>query len=48
MRSLPLPALVAHGDWGSQPSKRWLAAATRLPSGRYLANAPERVDQPAA
>lgn len=39
-----LPALVAHCDWGSQPSKRWIAIATRQ-SGIYTAYAPQPVGE---
>ncbi len=39
-----LPEIVAHCDWGSQPSKRWIAIAT-LQSGSYLAYAPQPVGE---
>ncbi|MBS28851.1 MAG: hypothetical protein CL566_08025 [Alphaproteobacteria bacterium] len=37
------PATVAHADWSVDPSKRWVARATRLSSGDYAAMAPEPV-----
>jgi hypothetical protein len=38
----PMPALVAHADWGSTPGKRYMALAV-LESDRYVARAPEPV-----
>ncbi len=38
------PDLVAHCDWGSQPSKRWIALATRK-SGQYTAYPPQLVGE---
>jgi hypothetical protein len=37
-----LPAVVYHADWGSNPSKRWLAKAV-LERSRYIAHPPEPV-----
>lgn len=37
--------MVVHADWGSKPKKRCMARAT-LQEGRYLAQAPEPVDDP--
>src|ERR1700691_6279708 len=37
-----LPAAVYHADWGSNPSKRWLARAV-LEGSRYIAHPPEPV-----
>lgn len=37
-----LPAVVYHADWGSNPSKRWLARAV-LEGSRYVAHPPEPV-----
>ena len=37
-----LPAVVYHADWGSNPSKRWMARAV-LEGSRYIAHAPELV-----
>ena len=39
MPSGPLPALVAHADWGSRPGNRRMALAA-LEGGRYVAHAP--------
>ena len=39
-----MPELVAHCDWGSQPSKRWIAIATRK-NGIYTAYAPQSVGE---
>ncbi len=39
-----MPELVAHCDWGSQPSKRWIAIATRS-NGVYTAYAPQPVGE---
>jgi hypothetical protein len=36
----PLPALVAHADWGSSPARRRLAYALRRSDGTYIAYAP--------
>jgi hypothetical protein len=41
-----MPRLVAHADWGSQPAKRWLAAARR-DGGRFRVGAPVHVEAPA-
>ena len=37
---MQLPTVLAHTDWSVNPEKRWLAQATRQPSGRYLAQTP--------
>lgn len=37
------PKLIAHADWSTSPSKRWMAQAQLMDNGRYLAYAPERV-----
>ena len=39
----PLPAVVAHADWGSAPGKRQVAVAVRQGDGRYLAYPPGQV-----
>jgi hypothetical protein len=44
--ALPLPTLVAHADWGSQPAKRWVATARRE-AGAWRVGAPVHVDAPA-
>jgi hypothetical protein len=41
----PMPALVAHADWGSTPAKRYMALAV-LERDRYLARTPEPVGDP--
>jgi hypothetical protein len=41
------PTLVAHADWGSSPSKRWIALAGWR-DGRYRAEAPRLVGPPEA
>lgn len=38
-----LPSMVVHADWGINPNKRWMARST-LQDGRYVAHAPEPVD----
>jgi hypothetical protein len=38
----PLPSLVVHADWGSNPNKRWMTRAV-LVDGGYRAEAPEPV-----
>jgi hypothetical protein len=38
---LPLPAVVAHADWASLLSGRWVARATLRADGSYHARAPE-------
>ncbi len=38
----PLPSLVVHADWGSNPDKRWMTRAV-LVDGGYQAEAPEPV-----
>jgi SAM-dependent methyltransferase len=41
--TVPRPLLIAHADWSSNPKKRWMAQAA-LKHGRYIADAPELVD----
>jgi len=41
-----LPDLITHADWGTQPTKRWIAAAVLQADGSYLALAPEPVKEP--
>jgi hypothetical protein len=41
-----LPDLITHADWGTQPTKRWIAAAVLQTDGSYLALAPEPVKEP--
>jgi SAM-dependent methyltransferase len=43
--TVPLPLLVAHADWSSNPEKRWLARAM-LENGRYTVHAPMLVGEP--
>lgn len=38
----PLPSMIVHADWGSNPGQRWMAKST-LRNGRYLVHAPEPV-----
>lgn len=45
IRTYPLPNLIAHSDWGSNPRKRWMAQACLSNDGRYLAHAPEPVGE---
>lgn len=40
------PTLVVHADWGSAPTKRWMARATLAGDGCYTAHAPEPAGQP--
>jgi hypothetical protein len=42
MPNRSLPSVVYHADWGTKPSKRWIARAV-LKSDRYVAYAPKRV-----
>jgi hypothetical protein len=42
------PRLVVHADWGSAPSKRWLAIARLDNEARYNSSAPCRVGDYAA
>lgn len=39
------PRLVVHADWGSSPSKRWMARAELGEDGTYAAFAPEPVGE---
>lgn len=39
----PMPALVAHVDWGSDPSRRWVAVARRTMDGGYRVSVPDPV-----
>lgn len=43
--SLKLPELVVHADWGSQPSKRWMASARLAADGTYDAFAATAVGE---
>jgi hypothetical protein len=36
---MPLPDLIVHADWGSDPKKRWMCLAVRE-EGRYAVDAP--------
>lgn len=40
------PLLVAHADWSASPGKRWLATATQLPTGEFIAHAPQPAGDP--
>ncbi len=44
--SAAAPLLVAHADWSASPAKRWLATAARLPSGEFIAHAPQPAGDP--
>ena len=41
-----LPELITHADWGTHPTKRWIATAVLQEDGSYLAQAPELVAEP--
>ena len=47
MAEIRLPTLVAHADWSSVPSKRWMAVG-RLTGATYELDAPEPVGQVAS
>jgi len=38
------PTHIYHADWGTAPSKRWLAQAKLGMDGRYTAHAPNRIE----
>lgn len=40
------PTLVVHADWGSHPSKRWMARARLRQDGTYVVEATEPVGRP--
>jgi len=42
------PAVIAHADWGSDSTKRWVACAALDPSGVYRVEGPTMVGDPGA
>lgn len=45
-RSTPLPRVIAHADWGSDPRKQWMCVAELRGGRRYHIASPEPVGTP--
>jgi hypothetical protein len=41
-----IPVLVAHADWGTNPSKRWIAIGLPAPGGGWVVETPTPVGEP--